>query len=330
MKNFTMRDKEKFDGMPMRIDRFVTTSIDEIKNTTYINLFTTNDCQNDCWYCVENIPNRNHKEKISTKTFNNILKFIDAQNTKNVHFHFYGGEPTLHSQLKPFIRKLRKKYGKKVEIIVSTNLMKTSNYYKTFPEYVKFICSMHTEYVNNYKTWMNSAISLYKREQIEKIILMLTKDNMDDVIRLYNEYSDIINMEIEPIDQFKFTEEYRNFYDTYEFIEKYDFGKNPKVYNIIINGKKHQYAPNFRDFGNFKGCFCNAGFEITTDGDVWKCMGKNQKVLFNVNDIALEHHLVRDKWNICKDVDCPSGEYFSRLSEIEFIKLEKENSKEKK
>jgi len=324
MKNFTLRDKENFDGMPLRIDRFVTTRIDEIKNTTYINLFTTNDCQNDCWYCVENIPNKNHNEKVSTETFNNILKFIDSQNTKNVHFHFYGGEPSTHRQLKPFIRKLRKKFGTNIEIIVSTNLMKTLNYYKSFPEYVKFICSMHTEYIKNYNTWLNTAISLYKREQIEKIILMLTKDNMDDVIRIYNEYSDTIHMEIEPIDQFRFTEDYKNFYDAYEYNEKYEYGNNPKVYDIIINGKRHQRTPDFRGFGNFKGCFCNAGFDITTDGDVFKCMAKNQEALFNVNDIVLEHHLVREKWNICKDVDCPSTEFFSRVSEIEFVRLKKQ------
>lgn len=320
MKIFTLRNKEKFDGKTV-IDKFITTSINEIKNTTYINLFTTNDCQNDCWYCVENIPHKNHSEKVTTETFNNILKFIDSQGSKKIQFHFYGGEPTLHRQLKPFIRKLRKKYGKKIEIIVSTNLMKTASYYKNFPEYVKFLCSMHIEYINNYKTWMNTAISLFKRGQITKIILMLTKDNMNDVIRLYKEYEDILHMEIEPIDQFRFTEDYKNFYDSYEYNERYDYGL--QLPDIVISGKKYKEVPDFRVFGNFKDCFCNAGFDITTDGNVYKCMGKNQEILFNVNDITLEHHLVRDKWSLCKDVDCPGDGFFSRISPLEFLRLNK-------
>ncbi len=252
------------------------------------------------------------------------MKFIDSQGSKKIKFHFYGGEPTLHRQLKPFIRKLRKKYGKKIEIIVSTNLMKTASYYKSFPEYVKFLCSMHTEYVNNYKTWMNTAISLFKRGQVVKVILMLTKDNMNDIIRLYKEYGETLHMEIEPIDQFKFTEDYKNFYDAYEYDEKYDYGL--QMPDIVINGKKYKEVPDFRVFGNFKDCFCNAGFDITTDGDVYKCMGKNQEVLFNVNDITLEHHLIRDKWGLCKDIDCPGDGFFSRISPLEFLRLNKEDN----
>jgi len=296
------------------VDKFILYDQKDIINTTFVNLYTTVRCQLNCSYCVEkNVMSKQFKEKdVSIKLFESIIEFIKKQNTKNVFFHFYGGEPLLNSKTPIFIEYLKNIFKEKIKIKVSTNLECNQKILDSIPTYIDVWASYHWYgYRDKHlEEWMEKALILQKREILKKLFLMCSESNHQTIYDVYLDYkSKFKTMKIYPIDQFRKSEVYQLFKRNFKF-DEHDPFEDYQVIDIIDDGKKFEGIPSVEKFNRFRGCLCNSGFDIFPNGDVRYCSG-DDKIILNLSKDTPRQI---ERYHICKSDNCSCAPEFGKYS----------------
>jgi len=302
-----------------RLDKFVLYNQDIAEDTLYINLFTIRDCNLRCWYCIEDINVSGNM--VSNRLFNKIVKFINKQDRKYILFHFYGGEPTIHPYFIYFIKKLKILYKDRIYIRFTTNLVKSTSFFKSVPEYANAAVTLHIDWVRNIPEWVDKALILQNRNQLVGASIMIQENNMDHVLSIYNKYKKLLPiLKIDPIDQIKFKEKYLKFRQENEYDEHNVFGWfDKKNVDVLIDGVKQDIVPDCYTFGTFKGMVCAAGFDIYENGDVKWCDGESE-VLTNLH---MNEAIKYPRFHLCNNVECPGDTEFGKYSIQYFLKHKK-------
>jgi len=281
-----------------------------------LTLSITDKCNLECQYCFS--KRKSLREDIDD---DKVIKFIDIQDRKYIRFHFYGGEPTINNNLIYFIKKLKELYKERIYIRVTTNLMRSKNFFQSLPNYVKILATYHTDSVKKSKEWFDKALVLYHSKQLVGLNIMIQENNMDYILSLYNKYKKQLPiLKLDPIDQIKFTDKYLKFRKENKYDEHNVFGwfKNEDV-EIIVDGKKQNVIPDCYTFGAFKGMICVCGFDIYENGDVKWCDGEKIPLL-NLHTDTIEKY---PRFHLCKNDECPGDTEFGKYSIRYFLKNKK-------
>lgn len=266
----------------MKLDKYCISDEHYYENTTFISFVITRDCSAGCWYCHWNGVDDAHE----SLDFNKVLEFIDIQGNNNVHFTFYGGEPTQSINLIPYMNILNNRY-KHIKMVLITNLLKSIDYFQYISsiQNLRVIASYHSDVVPDIADWLKK-VDLFDDIHVR---LMMTEDNKNVIIKLWGELSYNYNVHIKPIEQMGVTHESDHDPET------------PVTH-------KHPRITQFRYM------MCSAGFVIRENGDVFKCWEDTKKIL-NLNTETIPKI---NKWSLCLHDNCTCGQRFPKLSIKEY------------
>jgi MoaA/NifB/PqqE/SkfB family radical SAM enzyme len=262
-----------------------------IQNTSFYTLLVTGRCNSKCWYCNVNFKKT---RDITIKDMKNIIKFISFQNNPknpNLVIHFFGGEPTLNKNIKIFSEMLKNKFPKRnLNILLTTNLLKSLEYFKTLPKYITFVASYHSDHIPNTDKWIEKARYLKDSNQLYSIDFMLQKRNSDFILELYKKYRKEFPCIILPITQILRTDSYLKI-------------KQKLIDEINENPFEDTETEVFADYEN-KGKLhmCSAGLIIDEYGNVFYCWKKrnNKNLIINIFE---KPETQVGKWHPCETYD---------------------------
>lgn len=254
--------------------------------TTYINLFTTGACQNMCWYCIEGCNSDRLRSHMEMDTFDNVIRFIKAQDQRHVHVHFYGGEALLHPYIWTMYQELMDEFPS-IEFKLSTNLNHSYEIISQIPSNFNVVASLHSDWVEDYMDWFANAKYVQTNCNLIEVSLMIQSRNIGEMMVLHELWCDQLPVKMYPIDQF------RDSLSDQELVELYD---SPFEFHVEDN------------YGT-DGCLCSAGWDIDELGNVTKCSAHKDNILLNVNDGVTKLPI----WGICRDAsECPCDAEFEK------------------
>jgi len=250
--------------------------LQSLYSTFFVTLFTTRLCNLNCEYCDVINRDKANSKLISKEEFNSLVKFLKNQENKrpNLNLHFFGGEPTLNPLLFEFIQTAQEDLEEyNLNIMITTNLSRSSAYYEKFED-VKIVASYHHDYVVNPTDWYCKAKELNRKGVFQHAVLMVTKDNMEDIFDLYLDWSKDFRCVMVPIDQIYNDEEYLKFKeDTIEMLDYNPFEHDDEYLNFYDN-------PNKKNLD--MGLMCSSGILVKENGDVSYCFPRFDEKVFNV------------------------------------------------
>ena len=300
------------------------------ENFLTIHLILTNTCNQNCSYCLckTHPDNINVNTEFSIESFNRVVDFVKKQERNSFEFYFFGGEPTTHSKIKYFSTLLEEKFKEKLKrIVILTNLKKELEFYKEFGEKTYFVASIHTDQVKDWDSWFIKAIKL--KDNISLLKLVLTENNLDDVIYLTNKYRKYFSkkqFQIQAI--YQLDDKYLSRVESKLHEDLLVIGSDTENLfdkNTYISINDEKVGPcdykKYERYNNFMGMMCAAGFWIMENGDVVKCSSditKNKKPLLNIfkDDIRK-----LDKWGLCTNRQCNCEEGIPKVSIKKYLKL---------
>ena len=176
-----------------------------LNNNAYLSIVTTNKCQMKCSYCINSETDQSSDLNVDIAV-TNIQKLTERYNIKEAIL--LGGEPLLHPNLFELIKKLRRNTNLKF-IRLTTNgiLLNDENFIKKLVDKDygiqginisyhnnKFIslhqlkCIVETikKYNNNIKIRINTNIWKNNLDNLEDLLVHITKLNFVDEIRISN------------------------------------------------------------------------------------------------------------------------------------------------
>lgn len=287
----------------MKLDRFCISDEEYYNNTTFISYVITRECNAGCWYCHwTDVPIPSE----TSNDFNRILEFIDVQGLTNVHFTFYGGEPTNDPNLLSYMEQLNERYDR-LQVVLITNMMKPKEYYVNMSNIsnVRVIASYHSDLVDDIDGWLDKVDTLYDVH----IRLMMTDNNRDHIYSLWDKLKQKYNVHIKPIEQMGIV---------------CDVDSDPEtpitdIHIVDVVGKNH--TDFYLTHTNFKHMMCSSGFVIRENGDVLKCWeDMDDTILMN---IFTEKPKKIGKWHLCTHNRCTCGHRFPKMSLRYYGKLHK-------
>jgi sulfatase maturation enzyme AslB (radical SAM superfamily) len=301
-----------------KLANFVICDQDIILNTTHINLLTTNQCNNSCWYCCSDCHIKQESyDYFPDSYFDNLLEFIDIQGNPNLDLHFIGGEPTLHPKLKEWCVILEDRYGQWVDMHMTTNAMMPLGYWNNFPMRApngSVTCSFHSDFVKDPDEWFDKMRILRDNNSLGVVFLMAQKNNLELLKRLYDKYRPELPVKISPIFQVIDTPEYREFIRNTDVVEQNEHREtlstnyDTNVQVVFDDGSTDN--DNFDSYNNFRGMMCNSGFVVLPNGDVTYCYMDDKPIINLLRDRPKK----LDKWHICKFKFCNCEFEFQKCS----------------
>lgn len=245
-----------------------------------IHLLLTNVCNQSCSYCLCNdYPYIKNRKFLTDDEFYRVMEFIKIQKRKKVDFYFFGGEPSIHPNLHKFNKIVDEELGVMLNRkYIFTNLTRSVEYYKELTGVI-IIASFHSAEVKNWDEWWNKLIEL--KDQVIIIKVVLTEDNLEEVIKLFEKYKPMFpkkthDFDIHAIDQL-----------SDEFVEKvkpifkrnlvFDDSDNIRLTNdkscIMIDGDQvpKERHKEFESCHSFSGMMCKSGFCIRENGNIARC-----------------------------------------------------------
>lgn len=199
-------------------------NIFSILNLSYTNtllIYLTHFCNYSCYYCTGIIDIQKHIINIFPKTCfinsSKLIKFLQHQK-KYKNIIFYGGEPTLHPQLKN-IAILAKQYGYK--LFIMTNFSAPIKLYNSLIDIgVMLILTWHYQNITFTSKILNFSKNIY-------INVMFDKRHFNNAYNLYVWLNDHMFKNIFCL---------QNDYDNYSINQKNILNKN-NAYNfsLILN-----------------------------------------------------------------------------------------------
>ena len=304
-------------NMNQAFDIFKLSEFDYEKHC-YVELVTTNFCNQHCEYCHWNGARTDGGGMhVSMEEFENVLDFIEAQERETLEFNFYGGEPTTNPNLPKMIKRLNERFGDKVKIItLLTNLSRPLEYLESLMcDSMHIICSLHSTQCKNIDEWMDKAMKL--EANVENVRIVFSDLNCKTAIEVYSKYKDFwkdrISLHI--IDQLSMDDVHDLVGDEIlgmNFYKDTDTESHVKSEHVeIISDGKSIPAKDCIDCHNFRGMLCSAGFVILRNGDVLKCWKDlGHRKLLNVNSDEIKKLPV---WEMCRYTKCSCDERFTKL-----------------
>lgn len=259
-----------------------------ISKTMFITLLVTKKCDLNCSYC--DVINEDEKSRhVNIKNFEALLKWIELNSKRpNIAFGFFGGEPSLNPNINKFARMFKEKFeGKRnLELNITTNLRKPESYWYRLDKDIKVAASYHSNRLN--KKWFEKAYILQTNGQLHHIVLMLTNENRDTIIKAYKKYSKVMKCIICPINQIM-GDEYKKFKE--EIIKELNcnpFEDSEKELFYDKNAAKNRWH------------MCSSGYIIDEYGFIYHCWPKfNLHEAANHNNIFENPYQVIPIWHMC-------------------------------
>lgn len=262
----------------MKLDQYCISDENYYDNTTFISFVITRHCDAGCWYCHWN----GETDKTNDVNFDDVLKFIDIQDNENIHFTFYGGEPTESENLISYMNILNNRY-KNLQMVLITNLLKPISYFNMLSgvDNLKLIASYHSDSVSDNEEWLDK-INLFDDIHIR---LMMTENNKNGIIKLWDSLMlKGYDVHIKTIEQMG-------------IVHESDCDPETPITNKLPR------------LDNFKHMMCSSGFIIRENGDVFKCW-EDKVRLMNINNFTYKIN----KWGLCLHDVCTCGQRFPKLS----------------
>ncbi len=256
-----------------------------ISRTMFVTLMVTKKCDLNCSYC--DVINGDEKSRyVSILNFESLLKWIELNSKKpNIAFGFFGGEPSLNSNINKFAIMFKEKFeGKRnIELNMTTNLRKPESYWYRLDENIKVAASYHNNRLN--KKWFEKAYILQTKGQLHHIVLMLTNENKNTIIKAYKKYSKVMKCIICPINQI--------------MDDNYEKFKNEIIKELGSNPFEDSEKELFYDKGNLKkNHMCSSGYIIDEFGFIYRCWPKIDTPV-NHNSIFENPYQVIPIWHMC-------------------------------
>jgi sulfatase maturation enzyme AslB (radical SAM superfamily) len=248
----------------------------ELLSTIFVTLLVTRKCNLNCNYCDVIYRESNNKSKfIFPNNFEKLLEFIDYQDDPfrpNLVLHFFGGEPLLNPHLYTIAKNAKNHFKDKrnLEMIMTTNLAIDPNIIinRLHPD-IKVAVSFHSEYIKDESDWFIGVQLLQKWNQLHHVVLMVTENNRERILKLYKQWSKYVKCVMVPIDQFMFTEEYLTYKD---YVIK-ELGHDPFEHDA----EKDNWM------GPPDSCpMCNSGLIIDELGNLYYCWPRFGNSVVNI------------------------------------------------
>lgn len=309
MENYTKNKK---------LDNFVICDQDVILNRTYINFLTTRQCNNACWYCCSgcNVKQDSY-DYFPNEAFPKLLEFIDIQGNRELDFHFIGGEPTLHPNLKEWCYILSEKYGDRLSLHMTTNAMMPLGYWRDFPMRLpngSISASFHSDFVKDPDEWFEKMRVLRDNDSLQLVYLMTQKNNLDLVARLYEKYKPELPVKISPIFEVVNTPEFRQFLAAgdYDIQNEHQetLSENAGIEIEVLFNDGTTDNENFDQYNCFRGMMCDSGFVVLPNGDVTYCYADTKKII----NLCEDEPRKLEKWHICQHKFCNCEFEFQKCS----------------
>ena len=278
----------------MKLDKYCISDEDYYENTTFISFVITRKCGAGCNYCHWN----GVEIRQGAVDFEKIIEFIDAQGKENVHFTFYGGEPTTHPSLIKYMDRLVEKYPTNLQMYVITNGLKSLTYYKKLARYdnLKVTFSYHDDVVVDVQQWLEK-VDVCPDANIR---LMMTDHNEMAMANLWEQIKEGREVYLSPIDQMGV------------WCNKDTEPITPIINPTVIDTEGNEVDDFYQRFTNFRHMMCSSGFVIRENGDVLKCWEDiNGTVVLNVMKDPISY---LDKWHLCVHSKCGCEQRFPKMS----------------
>lgn len=273
-------------------------------------IFTTNECNANCYYCYEKIK----KGSMSFFVADKIVEFIKNKNAKKeVHIRWFGGEPLKNIPIIDYITNKLKSQDFFVESSMITNgslftkevldkaicdwNLKTIQTTIDGPEEVYNKTKNYNDIENAFHTVIDNVLYIAKNSNIRILIrINISHENIDYIEELVNYINSIlvennitnVNLTFNIIYQIQ---------NDIELLKKDDFEKK---FNYLEN----KYLPNennklFKKAGLTRCMADNFnGVAITPDGNIYNCEhAKKENLIGNVFDGITRTEAITDAIN---------------------------------
>lgn len=241
----------------------------DIGRTIFITLLITKFCNIRCWYC-DVLTNKSKKSRfMNLDDIEKVIQFIDIQDQPkkpNICINFFGGEPTLNPYLSDMIYKLKDYFeGKRnLDLLITTNLIKPLEYFKSLPKELIYATSFHSDWINDIDEWIEKARYLNDNNQLYHVVLMMQKTNMDLIYSIYEKNNDLPII-ICPIDQVVNDIKYNEFKTR---VNNYDIFEDSEIelfYNRNHSDKYHMCSSGLiiDEYGNLYNCWPTINNPVT-------------------------------------------------------------------
>lgn len=244
----------------------------DISNTMFVTLLITKLCNIKCWYCDVLTGNSKKSRFMNLLDLDMIIHFIDIQDQPkkpNICINFFGGEPTLNPHLSNMVYKIKEYFeGKRnVDILITTNLIKPLEYFKSLPKELIYAASFHSDWVKDPDEWFKKARYLNDNKQLYHAVLMMQMNNMGLIYYQMHKNYDIPSI-ICPIDQIINDIKYMEYKDAYDNWDMFEDSEKELFYGDRNKSDKFH--------------MCSSGIIIDEYGDVYKCWPTINKPVTNV------------------------------------------------
>jgi organic radical activating enzyme len=265
-----------------------------------IELFLSNLCNYDCWYCF---PGSHEGDRPWPKmhdfidNFDHLINYYKQHlNKKRIHIHIIGGEPTLWKEFGEFVKHLKEKHD--CAISISTNGSRTLRWWDEYGGYIDHVMiSCHHEKVDVDHV-INVADLLYNKNITVNATVLMDPNAWDTCLGIINQLKTskkrwaITALEIFH-DTIFYTAEQKKFISNcnirlpnlfYFFRFNKIIRKNPTVY--FEDGTYKKVTPNWislNNANNFYGWDCNIGLDTLLIGKTGDLQGACGEKLYNLD-----------------------------------------------
>lgn len=291
-------------------------------NTNYFQIvaFICDKCNYNCKCCYNEKPRSN--TELDLNVMFEYVCFLQNNISQPIEINFLGGEPTLHTQLVEFCKKLSKLNN--VEIIIYSNGSQSISYYEYLLnlDNIRFDLSYHT--INNRRNndYIKKIISLsskgYEHSKLNITLMLENKDVFEDIKKINQIFMKMNIIQKHNVD-YRLIRDFSNiddmsYYSNVEldyFRDKYVNCNKVKTFEVEFDDKTTKQFSieefDMNTFCKFNGWNCNAGKETLychCDGNMYSCQSQyieGNSRLFNLYD---KFELPNDKSMICNCKNC--------------------------
>lgn len=158
------------------------------KDVLRIELFLSNVCNYNCWYCFPGSHEGDVKWPEFNKIVNNLSYLIDYYKSnagkKQINLHIIGGEPTLWKDFGRFVEYFKKNHS--CVISMSSNGSRTIRWWEEFGHYVDHVMiSCHHERVDT-EHIIGVGDLLYKKDVTVNGMVLMDPTNWDRCTNIVN------------------------------------------------------------------------------------------------------------------------------------------------
>lgn len=264
-------------------------TIVDLINTSFYTILVTGRCNYLCWYC-DVVSKKTHRKSrfINRNEFRKIKDFInyqDKQLTPNLVIHFFGGEPTLNTDLDYAIKLYKETFhNRNLFLLLTTNLSKPIRYFENLDKDVQVSGSLHLDYEKDIDGWFKKAKVIQDRGKLYDVDIMLHSGNYELAESVYKKYRDCFPCSILPIKQIIQDKDYLEF--------KQRLLKETGC-DCVHDSESEAF------YGDRKSTYlCSAGVVIDEFGNAYYCWNRKGRGEA-IKNIFKNPYIKAPKWHIC-------------------------------